>query len=505
MGQLDRSDVSILNSNVPTITESSVMPEYPNFFNEKQNGIAKKYWQKTRQKQRIAQLNKELKTNAGARLKDSNSRVSFDDSSDHNTHISLEIQLEPQAFTKGAGHIGALEQSQKFYNSLTRPYGVAIDGPGEQLRPPLVPYSRYQIAPMVGMSSPPSSTLLPPDGGSCISTEISSHVIPPAPMTSPQSSAISCMPPSSHSLPRPGKQAIPDYMQRNGSVPRLRDFEGKSSTSRDTRPLSIGSDSQTMESYKQLLDSNAATQASKPQAYVQQDSRLMYSAVPSNSNRNNNGKDQVAFNPFGNGFHRSNISNNMQTMCIDEEPNLNETLLGYSFSQPMVAKPPIIPKSKHGGNGNTSAEHKRRKSREQSHNPKHHKRKSSSGAAFIEPCINTSHSSNIAKVVRTNSSSMDESMEPVTSSTGLLQVLDNDTLQQLNSSHSPVTITTAMGIMDSGEIGSSPDQLNNRDTEREGLLQEERMNRLNGNLTDTDVWVPHNPAPTKPKNMETCV
>ena len=504
MGQLDRSDVSILNSNVPTITDTSVMQEYPNFFNEKQNGIAKKYWQKTRQKQRIAQLNKELKNNAGARHKDANSRVSFDDSSDQNTHISLEIQLEPQAFSKGDSHLASMEQNQNLYNSLTRQIGVAIDGPCDNLRRPLVPYTRYQIAPMVGMSSPPSSTLLPPDGGSCISTEISSHVIPPAPMTSPQSSAISCMPPSSHSLPRPGKHVIPHYMQRNGSVPRLRDFDGKSSTSRDTRPLSIGSDSQTMDSYKQLAEISDHPQNGQ-HYFPQPDSRLLYTAqTGSNSNRNNNGKGSTAYNAFGNNTHRgiSNgyqhaiVSDNVQSMCIDEEPsNLND-FVGYHKSQPVAAKPPVIPKSRTGYHGETVGEHKHRKSRDNSHNPKHHRRKGSSGGQFVEPPVSSNtHSSNIAKVVRTNSGSLDETAEQVTVNTGLLQKLDNDTTTPLNVS----VLSSADQQMDSEVTGQ-------QNEEKEGLLQQERLNILNGNTTAaTDIWLPQHQAAVKAKNMETCV
>ena len=108
------------------LTDSSVTQDsYPNFYNPKQNGMARKYWQKKRQKTLITQLNREL------------------DSGNHSSHTEggrsdLELRVEINAPPENSN-------SQAYY-SLPRPF--TIHGQMSPASKPPLPERNYQLPPL---------------------------------------------------------------------------------------------------------------------------------------------------------------------------------------------------------------------------------------------------------------------------------------------------------------------------------------------------------------------
>ncbi|GAB1607592.1 adhesion G protein-coupled receptor A3-like [Argonauta hians] len=228
---------------------------YPNFYNPRQNGVAKKFWEKNRHNH-LKLINKEINKD----LSDFNS-VNFDDPTKRYSHCtssdanwSIDLQLGPPTH----------EAPQK-QPSVVPPVKIPnqqlplnIHGPSPNTPPPLfpaLPLERNQIPPVGGPTSPETMT-----GSPCSFVSPSgSQTLPPcySPGTSsltsyqPSSSAFTPVQPKRcNTLPKTGKVAPDDdddeeeledaekdsndpYMVRDGSVPRLRDFDGQSELSVD--------------------------------------------------------------------------------------------------------------------------------------------------------------------------------------------------------------------------------------------------------------------------------
>ncbi|CAI9736360.1 adhesion G protein-coupled receptor A3-like [Octopus vulgaris] len=227
-----------------TFTDGSVSSAheapYPNFYNPRQNGVAKKFWEKNRHnhlKLINKEINKDISDFNSVNFDDSTKRYSHCTSSDANTHWSIEIQIQANADDVKNGGVGL--QKQPVPGKIPNQLPLNIHEP---LFPSL-PLDRNQIPPVGGPTSPetitasPSCSFISPSGSQtlphCHSPGASS-------LTSYQhSSAFTPVQPKRcNTLPKIGKAVEAadqpnEYMVRDGSVPRLRDFDGQSEVSAD--------------------------------------------------------------------------------------------------------------------------------------------------------------------------------------------------------------------------------------------------------------------------------
>ena len=193
--------------------------ECATFYNPRQNGIAKKYWQKNRLR---SQLHKGLNMGSGPLMHgpgdgsrtfsdDSFKRRSYGNGSDANTHLSIEIELQP----KNSNFCPPGDSADRVYS------GLAAPGKYPELHPAVaaqyLPRGCCQLTPVPGTRSPTAGVYTP---------EVPTNSYPVLP------SHITAM----YSLPRSTLHddqplQVNEFMQRNGSVPRLRDFDGQSHVS----------------------------------------------------------------------------------------------------------------------------------------------------------------------------------------------------------------------------------------------------------------------------------
>ena len=101
-----QSNINLVIPNSSEISFGSTQESYPNFYNPRQNGAAKKFWQKHRHHSKI--MNKDINRDLNSSLTDNNSvsEINHHDrrqrppssqggtSSDANTHLSIEIQIQ---------------------------------------------------------------------------------------------------------------------------------------------------------------------------------------------------------------------------------------------------------------------------------------------------------------------------------------------------------------------------------------------------------------------------
>jgi hypothetical protein len=169
------SDPSIFNSGANL---------YPNFYNPRQNGVARRFWEKKNQRKLIGQLNRELKQESEYSSMDEREKPLQDSDS----HLSIEIQIQPKK---------PAERATPLISGLT----------------PYVP-NRNELAPVGG---PPSSC---------------AEEVPPPVLLATFDGPFQSIPGASVSGYGTPKVHQEEFMQRpGGSVPRLRDFDGESATS----------------------------------------------------------------------------------------------------------------------------------------------------------------------------------------------------------------------------------------------------------------------------------
>ena len=219
----NQSTYSSLRSSVPptAATESSFtavsqqQPQYPNFINPRQNGVARKYWRKKRMKNNLIKANREL----------------YQRNLDYDSDVTNPMLQQQQQQQRDAElHL----TPQSYLNQYSPP-------PSERsgkLGPPMSRAEQYELSPMVGLSSPPS--VLQTDGAnSCVtdsgvlpydSRKSDVTVLPPPPpSTSPNI--------SSQSLARPPnvQQTINanQYLLRQNQAPAVAPTSRINSASND--------------------------------------------------------------------------------------------------------------------------------------------------------------------------------------------------------------------------------------------------------------------------------
>lgn len=92
-----QSNINLIIPNASEISFNSAQEGFPNFYNPRQNGAAKKFWQKNRHHSKV--MNKDINRDLNSSLTDNNStaelsnRLSHGTSSDANTHFSTDNQF----------------------------------------------------------------------------------------------------------------------------------------------------------------------------------------------------------------------------------------------------------------------------------------------------------------------------------------------------------------------------------------------------------------------------
>ncbi|CAL1548561.1 unnamed protein product [Lymnaea stagnalis] len=111
-----QSNINLIIPNSSEISFNSAQEGFPNFYNPRQNGAAKKFWQKNRHHSKV--MNKDVNRDLNSSLTDNNSagelnhhRHSHGTSSDANTHLSIEIQI--QSKEKPSAKAGSFSSSRE--------------------------------------------------------------------------------------------------------------------------------------------------------------------------------------------------------------------------------------------------------------------------------------------------------------------------------------------------------------------------------------------------------
>ena len=249
------TNVNLISSHTGTFSDPSLssVQEY-NFYNPRQNGVAKKYWEKNKRNRLLNQLKNELQTDSGHssqainETKVPNNRQNRNSSGSgsggQGTHLSVEIQIQPRSGLLRSRSPSSEPQFDGWdammasqHQPLLNPTALQVDR--YMLRSTVSP---SQFPPPDGVSSShvtSGQTSPEPDEKTSILPANTKPVLPPK----PQVNAIPLQSVSgeanSHTLPKSTKGSpspVNEFMQRNGSVPRLRDFDGQSSVSQSTHP-----------------------------------------------------------------------------------------------------------------------------------------------------------------------------------------------------------------------------------------------------------------------------
>lgn len=239
----DKSLISLVPVN-SIITDGSVVsvPENPTFFyNPKQNGAAKRFWEKRHHSKLIT---KDIFKNFSGSGTDNFSgseagrpTIKSGNLSDTNTHLSIEIQIQPKNGINSKPTSPINFTPGMYCQPISPPNGMPFHTPYFSL----LPLNRNHIPPVGGSNVGCNS---PPPGSQCCSmssypeSQAQNHNRCPSSCslgTKSHPSAFTPVQPKNNTLPKHGKgllnySPVPD-MQRNGSVPRLRDFDGQSQIS----------------------------------------------------------------------------------------------------------------------------------------------------------------------------------------------------------------------------------------------------------------------------------
>ena len=228
------TNISSQAGETPTEISLGSYPECMAFYNPRQNGIAKKYWQKNRLR---SQLHKGLNTGGvlihglgdGSRTfsDDSFTLRSYGNGSDTNAHQSFQLQSQnPNLYQP-------TDSNEYMYGGLMQPGKYPESQPAGYLARGCSP----------GASSPIPGVFNP---------EVNSFPVRPATY---------CLPRSAMHADQP--LHVNEFMQRNGSVPRLRDFDGQShvssqvTSSHELGAASVNSDVRTLNATDNGADNGA--------------------------------------------------------------------------------------------------------------------------------------------------------------------------------------------------------------------------------------------------------
>ncbi|KAJ8316994.1 hypothetical protein KUTeg_004898 [Tegillarca granosa] len=220
----------------------------PNFYNPRQNGIAKKFWEKQKKHSRIITRDmvkdyNESGTDLNFSGSEANRTYNCGSTSDgNNTHLSIEIQIQPNSQKNHQ------EGNSTCFTGMQGPVGlvnITPNGiPGHKPMFSMLPLERNHIPPVGGSGSPDPTN----DSTCCSTVSYSDSSVVPQHIRSPSAcslgmrnhlSAFTPVAPRNNTLPKQSKVNSPsnvssptnNYMLRNGSVPRMRDFDGQSQVS----------------------------------------------------------------------------------------------------------------------------------------------------------------------------------------------------------------------------------------------------------------------------------
>ncbi|KAK3095548.1 hypothetical protein FSP39_015980 [Pinctada imbricata] len=235
-----QSNINLVPTNTSSVLEDSVVSAPDNikiFYNPKQNGVAKKFWDKQRHSSRI--ITRDMAKDFNLSLTDfsgseANRHLNNGDLSDEKSHLSIEIQIQPK-------DLGQLPHGTRSpfsqVHQLHQNGGVV----GHMPVFPMLPLDRNQIPPVggsvtTGATSPCFSSVSHNDSQSVNQQEPRS---PSSCSLGSRShpSAFTPVQPKTNSLPKQQRKssnsppAFNDYMIRNGNVTRMRDFDGQSQVS----------------------------------------------------------------------------------------------------------------------------------------------------------------------------------------------------------------------------------------------------------------------------------
>lgn len=111
--QANNSIINLVSMPASSLTEvsiSSTQEGYPNFYNPRQNGAARKFWQKNRQHKVLNKdVNKDINSSSltdNASLAEMSHQPSQGTESDGNTHLSIEIQIQSKEGVRNQSGIG---------------------------------------------------------------------------------------------------------------------------------------------------------------------------------------------------------------------------------------------------------------------------------------------------------------------------------------------------------------------------------------------------------------
>ncbi|XP_063435452.1 adhesion G protein-coupled receptor A3-like [Mytilus trossulus] len=240
----DKSLISLVPVN--SVTDGSVtsVPENPQvFYNPKQNGAAKRFWEKRHHSKVITKdMFKNFSGSATDYFSGSEAgrpnKMCNGNISDTNTHLSIEIQIQPKNGLNSKPTSPINFSPGMYCQPIQPPNGMPYQAPYFSL----LPLHRNQIPPVGGSNVGSNIGYSSPGPGSqCCSvtsypeSQVTSTNRCPSSCslgTKSHPSAFTPVHPKNNTLPKQGKgvkpySPVPD-MQRNGSVQRMRDFDGQS-------------------------------------------------------------------------------------------------------------------------------------------------------------------------------------------------------------------------------------------------------------------------------------
>lgn len=245
-----QSNINLVPDNSSSLIEDSVNNGAHDgntkvFYNPKQNGVAKKFWDKQRHNSRyisrdtMKDLNGSVTSFSGS---EANNRMQTSgNQSDGKSHLSIEIQIQPKGLSNHS-HNTRSPLPPQFSNPVVVPHNGV---PGQ--RTPvfcMMPLDRNHIPPVGGSGSVNATSPCCSTVSFCDSQVVSQHTRSPSSCSLGSRSHPSAFTPvqqRNNTLPKPHKicngntpQPPPTYNDcviKNGSFSRIRDFDGQSQVS----------------------------------------------------------------------------------------------------------------------------------------------------------------------------------------------------------------------------------------------------------------------------------
>lgn len=245
-----QSNINLVPANSSSLIEDSINDGAHDgnmkvFYNPKQNGVAKKFWEKQRHNSRYIsrdatkEFNGSITSFSGS---EANNRIqNTGNHSDGRSHLSIEIQIQPKGLPNHS-----LNTRSPLPPQFNSPVVVPHNGvPGHHTPVfSMVPLDRNHIPPVGGSGSVLATSTYCSTVSCCDSQAVSQHTRSPSSCSlgsRSHPSAFTPVPQKNNTLPKPHKtsngncsQSSPpayDCVIMNGSLTRIRDFDGQSQMS----------------------------------------------------------------------------------------------------------------------------------------------------------------------------------------------------------------------------------------------------------------------------------